>query len=95
MCSIEYRSIQLTNLIRLIAIMLGRLQMDVDDCIEAYIHLADRVFKKTGPPLNLCCRVQSRFNTKTLEQEIKSIVRRQTGSENSVLKDEENAPCKV
>ena len=89
------RSIQLTNSARLIAIMLGRLQMDVDDCIEAYVRLADRVFKKTGPPLDLCCQVQSRFNTKALEQEIKGLVRRQTGTENSLLKNEDDASCKV
>ena len=64
--------------------------MDVDECIEAYIRLADRVFKKTGPPLNLCCRVQSRFNTKALEQEIKGIIRTKTGSENSIFKNEDN-----
>lgn len=75
--------------------MLGRLHMDVDECIEAYIRLADRVFKKTGPPLNLCCRVQSRFNTKALEQEINGIVRRYTGSENSVLHNEDTTSCKV
>lgn len=75
--------------------MLGRLEMTIDDCIDAYIRLADRVFKKTGPPLGLCCEVQSRFNTKAFEQEIKAIVRRQTGTENTLLKNEDDRSCKV
>lgn len=75
--------------------MLGRLRMDVDDCIAAYVRLADRVFKKTAAPINMCCTVQSRFNTKALEQEIKSLVRRETGSENTFFKDEDDDSCKV
>lgn len=69
--------------------------MDVDECIQAYIRLADRVFKKTGPSLDMCLRVQSRFNTKALEQEIKGIVGRVTGSQNTVFKDEGQGSCKV
>lgn len=75
--------------------MLGRLRMDIDDCIEAYVHLADRVFKKSGAPINMCFTVQSRFNTKVLEQEIKALIRRETGAENTIFKDEEDDSCKV
>ena len=75
--------------------MLGRLQMTIDDSIEAYVRLADRGFKKPGLPVNLYCQVQSRFNTKALEREIKAIVRRQTGTENSLFEDKENESCKV
>ena len=35
----------------LIAIMLGRLEMDVDDCITAYINLAENVFSQKKKPL--------------------------------------------
>src|SRR5277367_2576597 len=36
----------ITNGYSLIAIMLGRLRMTIDDCIYAYISLSDRVFQK-------------------------------------------------
>lgn len=35
----------IANCCSLIAIMLGRLQMTVDECIDAYISLSDRIFK--------------------------------------------------
>jgi hypothetical protein len=35
-----------SNMSRLIAIMLGRLEMDVDECISAYNKLIKAVFKK-------------------------------------------------
>ena len=35
---------------RLIAIMLGRLRMTVDECIDAYISLSDRIFPEAETP---------------------------------------------
>lgn len=37
----------------LIAVMLGRLRMTVDECIDAYTSLSDRVFEKKGHRVNL------------------------------------------
>lgn len=37
----------------LIAIMLGRLQMTVDECIEAYTSLSDKVFEKKCHRVNI------------------------------------------
>jgi len=28
--------------------MLGRLRMSIDDCIDAYLSLSDRIFQKRG-----------------------------------------------
>ncbi|KAH9203476.1 acyl transferase/acyl hydrolase/lysophospholipase [Leptodontidium sp. 2 PMI_412] len=47
----------------LIAIMLGRLEMDVDKCIEAYTKLAEAVFsqKKSHLPFNLKGKVKAQL----------------------------------
>ncbi|ERF69251.1 hypothetical protein EPUS_09068 [Endocarpon pusillum Z07020] len=80
----------------LIAVMLRRLEMTIDDCIEAYVRLADRIFKKPGQRLaNWNGPVKSIFNTKALEQEFKAIVRKQTDTENTLFENEENESCKV
>lgn len=71
--------------------------MDIDDCIKAYIQLADCVFKTTNSALDLTGQTPnpSRFNTKALEQEIKAIIRARTGSETSVLNTGPDQSCKV
>lgn len=47
--------------------MLGRLGMDVDECIEAYSDLAETVFRKKLASFQLKGKVQSRFNSAKLE----------------------------
>ncbi|KAH8708402.1 phospholipase, patatin family protein [Phaeosphaeriaceae sp. PMI808] len=69
----------------LIAIMLGRLQMTVDECIDAYVSLSDRIFQK---------RRHRRFDSDELEWMIKGIVR-QGLVEDALLMDAPNVKCKV
>ena len=57
--------------------MLGRLQMTVDECIEAYKHLTDHVF---GHPRHLHIRrppwiPRDKYDTTRLERVIKDIVK--------------------
>ncbi|KAN0095534.1 hypothetical protein V8E51_016245 [Hyaloscypha variabilis] len=60
---------------RLIAIMLGRLQMIVDSCIEAEISLSDKVSQKNSSyRINLKARLQGRFDKAELETLIKQIL---------------------
>ncbi|RYP19453.1 hypothetical protein DL765_003354 [Monosporascus sp. GIB2] len=59
----------------LIAIMLGRLEMSVADCIAAYSRMMDGVFKKKQHRVDIRGQVQARFDTAQLEGCIKSIVR--------------------
>jgi hypothetical protein len=62
----------------IIAIMLGRLNMSVDDCIAAYEKLCPRVFEKrwTGKSLGrVLGRVDNRFDHGALENAIKDILR--------------------
>ncbi|KAK5354371.1 hypothetical protein LTS03_011888, partial [Exophiala xenobiotica] len=56
----------------LIAIMLGRLEMDVDECISAYNRLIKTVFEEKAhkTPLSWLGRVQSRFDSGKLKTAI-------------------------
>jgi hypothetical protein len=80
---------------RLIAIMLGRLQMTVDDCITAYITLSARVFQKKRHRLTLKGDVQGRFDSEELERAIKDMVKEPNLPREALLKDAPTAKCKV
>jgi hypothetical protein len=65
------------GLCSLIAIMLGRLEMDVDECITAFRETMQTVFEKktkTLFPLSLLGDVRARFSSKTLEEAIKNVI---------------------
>ncbi|KAK3203447.1 hypothetical protein GRF29_112g1348125 [Pseudopithomyces chartarum] len=80
----------------LIAMMLGRMKMSVDDCIEAYIELSDQVFrKKRFLPLRMTGKVQGRFDSKVLEDAVKTYLRERNFSEDCLLQDVEPKSCKV
>ncbi|SLM40190.1 patatin family protein [Lasallia pustulata] len=75
--------------------MLGRLQMSIDECIDAYISLSDRVFRKRRHRVTIKGNVQGRLDSDELERGIKEVVVRQRLPENALLKDSPNANCKV
>lgn len=80
----------------LIAIMLGRLQMTVGDCIEAYTSLSDRIFKKKSHSLfNMRGELKGRFDSTELERAVKQILVNRGFEEDVLLKDSPDAPCKV
>jgi patatin-like phospholipase/acyl hydrolase len=58
----------------LIAIMLGRLRMTVDDCIDAYTSLSDKVFEKKSHRVTFRGKLQGRFDTTELERAVKQIL---------------------
>ena len=75
--------------------MLGRLRMTVDECIDAYVLLSDRIFQKQRHRVTIKGQAQGRFNSGELEQAIKEIVARQGLAEEALLKDASDAKCKV
>ncbi|KAK0712684.1 P-loop containing nucleoside triphosphate hydrolase protein [Lasiosphaeria miniovina] len=80
----------------LIAIMLGRLRMTVDECINAYTTLSDRVFEKKHHRFNIKGNLQGRFDAAELERAVKRIlVERGLDEETLLLEDSPEAPCKV
>jgi hypothetical protein len=82
-------------LARLIAIMLGRLKMSIDECIEAYLQLSDRVFKKKRHRVTVKGKIQGRFDSDELERAVKEVIAKQGLPEDALLKDAADASCKV
>ncbi|KAH8689905.1 acyl transferase/acyl hydrolase/lysophospholipase [Talaromyces proteolyticus] len=79
----------------LIAIMLGRLKMSIDECIDAYLKLSDRIFQKKRHRLTIKGKIQGRFDSEELERAVKEIITTQGLQEDTLLKDEPDAACKV
>jgi hypothetical protein len=87
--------IVLTDGHSLLAIMLGRLRMTIDDCIYAYVSLSDRVFQRTGLGLTIRGYVQGRFDSMELENAIKQIIREQGLEMDATLEGSPETSCKV
>jgi hypothetical protein len=75
--------------------MLGRLKMTVDQCINEYLRLFDRVFKSWKPLIGCTGKVRGKFDSNVLERAIKEVVGRYAHSEDALLRDDENGRCKV
>lgn len=75
--------------------MLGRLKLSIDECIDAYLSLSDRVFQKTRHRVTVKGNVQGRFDSKELERAVKEIITKQGLHENTLLKDASDDACKV
>jgi len=74
---------------RIIALMLGRLRMDVGTAIKHYDHLAEQVFsdkKRWG---------DGKFKATKLEEVIKSVVETETGDPESPLLDDQARVCRT
>ena len=58
--------------------MLGRLEMDVDECIEAYNELTAAVFEKQqhSMPAKWSGQIQPRFDSKKLKAAIEEVITR-------------------
>jgi hypothetical protein len=77
--------------------MLGRLEMDVDECIEAYSNLAKTVFGERlhRLPVNLRGHIQARFDSTKLENAIKRVISERDFSETELLNDGNERGCHV
>jgi hypothetical protein len=82
--------------------MLGRLQMGVQEAIDAYMVLAENVFRESG----VFSRVRgartigallgnSRFGGDALTEAIQTIVESQTGDKETLLFDNLGSACRV
>jgi patatin-like phospholipase/acyl hydrolase len=84
-----------TSTSSLIAIMLGCLQMTVDDCIDAYTLLSDKVFEKKSYRVTVKGKLQGKFDTAELEQAVKQILVDYSFDKDILLKDSPDIYCKV
>ena len=77
--------------------MLGRLEMNVDQCILAYSELAASVFheKKSRLPFNIKGKVKAQFDSTKLEQAIRKTIKDSGKSEMELLNDETERGCRM
>jgi hypothetical protein len=74
--------------------MLGRLEMDVDECIEAYTSMFKTIFAKKDLPFNIWGNIKGRFDSTVLEECIHKILEDRGLSKREPLNDG-NKRCKV
>ncbi|PVH75932.1 FabD/lysophospholipase-like protein, partial [Cadophora sp. DSE1049] len=81
----------------LIAIMLGRLEMDVDECIIAYTKLAEAVFsqKKSGLPFGLNRKTKAQFDSSRLENAVRETIKGSGISETDLFNDGNERWCRT
>jgi predicted acylesterase/phospholipase RssA len=89
-----------TYLCRLIAIMLGRLHMGVQECIDEYSALARNIFQEKPlsflyPKSVAAMLGTSRFSGDKLAEAVKRLVESKTGSRDTMLLDTREDACKV
>lgn len=77
--------------------MLGRLEMDVNDCIAEYSDLAEKVFGKklSSLPFNFKGKVKSRFDSAKLEAAILEVIKKASTSEGDLFNDGAKRGCRT
>lgn len=90
----------LTTLCSLIAVMLGRLRMNLDECEDAYTRMSERIFKPRRSSHNYLGRssdflgASGQFDSEELKDAIKDIIVNHQEQESALLKNPESS-CKV
>ena len=79
----------------LIALMLGRLGMTVDDCIKTYADLSPKIFTKLHHRLNVKGKLQGRFDHAAIEDGMRCLLRKRGIDENALLFDSSKQTCKT
>ena len=75
--------------------MLGRLKMNINECIEAYLSLSDRILQKKRHSVGIHGKIQSRFDSEELGKIVKEVIKSKGLDEGSLLKDVPETSCKV
>jgi hypothetical protein len=81
----------------LIAIMLGRLEMDVDECINAFSRFTKAIFahKNNRLPFSSTLKTQPRFDSATLEKAIQETIAGRNISQRALFNDDKERRCKT
>ena len=87
----------LTFFSSLIAIMLGRLNMDVNECIEVYKDLMGSIFgsKAHWLPITASANVTAQYDAKRVKAAIEEVLRKHNLPEDAVFNDGIERRCKV
>jgi hypothetical protein len=77
--------------------MLGRLEMDVDECIAAYTEFASNVFSEKASlvPITIKGDIKARFYSERLSEAIQKVLARKGLTKNDLLNDGAVRGCKT
>jgi hypothetical protein len=75
--------------------MLGRLEMHVDECIDAYTSMFKRIFGKKRLPVNMLGKIKGRFDSIVLEECVKEILEQRGLPIIEPFNGEKDRACKV
>jgi hypothetical protein len=77
--------------------MLGRLEMDIDECITSYSDLMETVFKERSRkiPFSFQGRIISRFDSKKLRTAIEEVVASRGASPSDLFNDDRSRGCRT
>lgn len=77
--------------------MLGRLEMDIDECIDAYCQLMKSIFseKANNIPVDWAGNIQAQYDSKKLRAAIEEVVTRASASPQDLLNDGKTRRCRV
>ncbi|KAF2186325.1 hypothetical protein K469DRAFT_726351 [Zopfia rhizophila CBS 207.26] len=80
-----------------IAIMLSRLEMDVDECISAYNKLIKAVFeeKSSWPPVSWTGKTKAQFDSKRLKSAVEEVIRNKGASTVGAWNDGKLRGCRT
>ncbi|PGH02751.1 hypothetical protein GX51_04485 [Blastomyces parvus] len=79
----------------LIAIMLGRLEMDVDQCIAEYSRMIEQIFKKKSFPVDWKGKIKGRFDTGILTNSLRETLVSLGLSDADFFNDGKERKCRV
>ena len=82
---------------RLIAIMLGRLEMDVDECISRYNELMRAVFQEKSRklPVTWKGKTAAQFDSEILKSSVIKVIQSKGGSSTDLFNDGEAHGCRT
>jgi hypothetical protein len=88
---------RLTYMERLIAIMLGRLEMDVNECITAFSSLMASIFSETKSRLRVGLKgnIKAQFSSQALKDAMISVIEAKGYEPSEPFNDGKPRGCKV
>lgn len=77
--------------------MLGRLEMDIDECLKAYNHLMTFIFseKINNLPVGWSGNIQAKYDSRRLKSAIEDVIIQAGASLNDLMKDGITRKCRA
>ena len=69
--------------------------MSINECIDSYLSLSDRIFQKQRHRVTIKGNFQGRFDSEELTRAVKEVLAKKGLQEDALLKDTSDNACKV